>query len=96
MEKKMENETETVLCRGLQGGGFPKLRVPTFLGVPSNKDYIVLGFILGCPCFGKLPYLRLYETTRGTHISTVHGPLVSVILTVPCRLKPYTLDLEPH
>ena len=34
--------------------GFPKLGVP-FLGGPHNKDYSILGSILGSPYFGKLP-----------------------------------------
>ena len=35
--------------------GFPKIRVP--FGGPCKKDYSILGFILGSPYFGKLPYL---------------------------------------
>ena len=35
-------------------GGFPNLGVP-FWG-PHNKDYNILGSILGFPYFGKLPY----------------------------------------
>ena len=34
--------------------GFPKLGVP-FRG-PKNKDYSILGSILGSPYFGKLPF----------------------------------------
>ena len=34
---------------------FPKIR-GTLLGVPQNKDYSILGSILGSPYFGKLPY----------------------------------------
>ena len=34
-------------------GGFPKSGVP--FGCPNNKDYSILGFILGSPYFGKLP-----------------------------------------
>ena len=34
--------------------GFPKLGVP-YWG-PHNKDYSILGSILGSPYFGKLPY----------------------------------------
>ena len=37
-------------------GGFPKLGVP-FLG-PHNKDYSILGSILGSPHFGKLPHIQ--------------------------------------
>ena len=33
---------------------FPKIR-GTFLGVPFNKDYSILGSILGFPYFGKVP-----------------------------------------
>ena len=47
-------------------GGFPKLGVP-FFGGPYNKDYSILGSILGSPNFAKLPYrslLRLYRDNR--------------------------------
>ena len=36
---------------------FPKIR-DTFLGVPHNKEYIILGSTLGSPHFEKLPYVR--------------------------------------
>ena len=29
----------------------------TFFGGPYNKDYSILGSILGSPYFGKLPFL---------------------------------------
>ena len=35
---------------------FPKIW-GTFLGVPYDKDYSILGSILGPPSFGKLPYI---------------------------------------
>ena len=35
--------------------GFPKI-VIFFWGGPYNKDYSILGQILGHPNFGKLPY----------------------------------------
>ena len=35
-------------------GGFPKLWV--LFGGPHNKDYNILGSILGSPYFGKLPF----------------------------------------
>ena len=35
--------------------GFPKIRGALF-GGPHNKDYSILGSILGSPYFGKLPY----------------------------------------
>ena len=35
--------------------GFPKIRGSPF-GVPINKDYFILGSILGSPYFGKLPF----------------------------------------
>ena len=49
MEKKMENEMETGSIIGEFIGirGFPKLGVP-FWG-PHNKDYSILGSILGYP-----------------------------------------------
>ena len=37
-------------------GGFPKLGASIFLGGPHNKDYSILGSILGSPYFGKLPF----------------------------------------
>ena len=36
-------------------GGFLKI-MDTVLGGPYNKDYSVLGSMLGCPYLGKLPY----------------------------------------
>ena len=36
--------------------GFPKIR-GTFFGGPHNKDYSILGSLLGSPYFGKLPYI---------------------------------------
>ena len=36
--------------------GFPKIR-GTLFGGPYNKDYSVLGSILGSPYLGKLPYI---------------------------------------
>ena len=42
-----------------RNGGFPKLGGGggggTLLGVPHNKDYSILGSILGSPYFEKLP-----------------------------------------
>ena len=35
-------------------GGFSKSGY--LIGVPHNKDYTILGSILGSPYFGKLPY----------------------------------------
>ena len=35
--------------------GLPKIRGTTF-GGPNNKDYSILGSLLGSPYFGKLPY----------------------------------------
>ena len=40
-------------------GGFLKLGVP--FGGPHNKNYSILGSILGYPNFGKLPYGGLYR-----------------------------------
>ena len=40
--------------------GFPKLGVPFCLfGGPYNKDYSILGCMLGSPCFGKLQHRGL-------------------------------------
>ena len=38
--------------------GFPKIK-GTLFGGPNNKDYNILGSILGSPYFGKLPF-RVY------------------------------------
>ena len=35
------------------------------VGSPYNKDYSILGFILGYPNFGKLPHLQLSKHPRG-------------------------------
>ena len=32
----------------------------TFLGGPHNKDYRILGSILGSPYVGKLPYVKMF------------------------------------
>ena len=37
-------------------GRFPIIR-GTFFGVPHNKDYSIMGSILGSPHLGKLPYI---------------------------------------
>ena len=39
---------------GLMIWEFPKIR-GTMLGSPYNKDYSILGSIMGSPYFGKLP-----------------------------------------
>ena len=36
---------------------FPKIR-GTLFGGPHNKDYSILGSILGFTYFGKLPYIE--------------------------------------
>ena len=46
MEKKMENEMETELYRGLQGFGFPKIR-GAFLVVPIIRIIIFWGLDWG-------------------------------------------------
>ena len=48
MEKKMKTTMYNL--------GFPIIMC-TFLGGPYNKDYSILGSILGSPYFGKLPAL---------------------------------------
>ena len=61
-----ENEVETALLanwfdvvvsqnKGTRIWRFPKIRDPC-LGGPHNKDYYILGSILGSPNFGKLSY----------------------------------------
>ena len=39
----------------LETWGFPKIK-GTLFGGPHNKDYSILGSILGSPYFGKLPH----------------------------------------
>ena len=39
-------------CKQPLFGGFPKIR-GTFFGVPQNKDYSILGSILGLPFLGN-------------------------------------------
>ena len=52
MEKKMENEMETGIIWGIIGvRGFPKLGVPCWGSY--NKDYRILGSILGYPNLGN-------------------------------------------
>ena len=55
-----ENEMKTGAC--MKYGVFPKLGVP--FGGPHNKDYGILGSILGSPYFGKLPYMFIYIYVR--------------------------------
>ena len=43
--------------------GFPKIG-GTFFGGSHNKDYSILGSILGSPYFGKLPYLCIRREMR--------------------------------
>ena len=47
-------------------GGFLKLGVP-FAG-PYNKDYSILGSILGSPYFGKLPHELEPKLIRGGYV----------------------------
>ena len=61
-QRKAENRFKTTPCNSAKGsdyrvyGGFPKIRVP--FGGPYNKDYSILGSILGSPYCGKLTYSR--------------------------------------
>ena len=50
-------------------GGFPKIR-GYLIGGPSNKDYSILGSILGSPHFGKLPYTCTYIHSLCSLLST--------------------------
>ena len=48
----------------------------TSLGGPNNKDYSILGSLLGYPHFGKLPYIYIYiyiEISRERPGSVVWG-----------------------
>ena len=53
-------------------GDFPKLGVP-FWG-PNNKDYSILGSILGSLYFGKLPYVA-HGSPRDTTVVPTGTPL---------------------
>ena len=48
---------------GFRVWGFPKIW-GTLIGGPHNKDYSILGSILGSPNFGKLPHTPLIITLR--------------------------------
>ena len=39
--------------------GFPKIK-GTLFACPYNKDYSILGSILGSPYFGRLPYMYIH------------------------------------
>ena len=54
MEKKMENEMEAGIIQGIIGIRASQNQGYHFRG-PNNKDYRILGSILGSPYFGKLP-----------------------------------------
>ena len=61
--------------------GFPRLGVP-FRG-PNNKDYSILGSILGSPHFGKLPDLKCLAGSSLDDYGT------------PCSLGPELKPLKP-
>ena len=44
--------------------GFPKLGAPFFGGGPYNKDYRILGSMLGSPYLGKLPFREMLGLGR--------------------------------
>ena len=44
--------------------GLSQIRGTLFRG-PYNKDYSILGSILGSPCFGKLPYGEIPRECSG-------------------------------
>ena len=52
LEKKMENEMETGIYRGLWGLGFPKIG-GTILGVPIIRIIIYWGLYWGPPIYGN-------------------------------------------
>ena len=43
--------------------GFPKIR-GTLIGGPHNKDYSILGSILGSPDFGNVPFCFILEDSQ--------------------------------
>ena len=47
-------------AKGTLYGGFPILGVPSW--GPYNEGYNILGSILGCPCFGKVPYTLIIKS----------------------------------
>ena len=59
---------------GHRNGGFPKLGV--LFGRYHNKDYSILGSILGSPYVGKLPnHMRIFpgSTRMGDYMAMVAG-----------------------
>ena len=65
----MDNQAP-VEGEGLKYGGFPKLGVS--FGGPYNKDYSILGSIMGYPNFGKLPYHLLFPWKVFLSFSILH------------------------
>ena len=66
-------------------GGFPKLGVP--FGGPYNKDYSILGSVLGSPYSRKLPIVEV----RGQCRVSTFGPIWRVCqlhyMLVPVRQR---------
>ena len=54
MEKKMENHMETEFIQGIIGIRVSQNKGYLFAGT-HNKDYGILGSVLGSPYLGKLP-----------------------------------------
>ena len=50
--------------------GFPRIR-GTLFGGPYNKDYSILGSILGSPYFGKVPNELESKLLKGDYIGIV-------------------------
>ena len=60
MEKKLENEMDSVIMLGFTGVRVPQDEGNHF-GGPNSEDYSIWGSILGSPHFGKLPYTILTQ-----------------------------------
>ena len=79
MEEKMENEVETGII-----GGIIRIRVSKnegyLFGDPYNKDYSILGSILGFPHFGKVPFedlqVPLPRYLGGLSAQSLGGPVL--------------------
>ena len=59
----------------------PKIR-GTIFGDPHNKDYSILGSILGSPYLGKLPYTWL---PRVRYLQGDYGEVIRVFERLPCK-----------
>ena len=66
----------------------PKIR-GTLFGGPNNKDYSILGSILGSPYFGKLPYIPSFRVLGSCKVFTIHLFVYGGNPAPPCMLYIY-------